>query len=192
MMKEEIVTAVRMMLVTLVLTGLLYPLGVTALAQAAFPWRAGGSTVEAGGRTVGSVLIGQQFTKAGYLQPRPSAANWDAAASTGSNLGPTSQKLRDRVTAERERLRHENPSAGGDVPVELVTTSASGLDPHLSPEAALWQAPRIAQARRATEADVRQVIADHVEGRALGFLGEPVVNVLRVNLALDARFGGER
>ena len=193
-MKNDLLVALRMTLVTLVMTGVLYPLAVTAVAQAAFPWRANGSLVETQGRVVGSELIGQGFAKPGYLQGRPSAAGsgWDAAASSGSNLGPTSQKLRDRVLGDRERLTAENPHAPGPVPVELLTTSGSGLDPHLSPDSALWQAPRIASARQVSEDDVRRVIDEHVEGRALGFLGEPVVNVLRVNLALDQRFGALR
>jgi len=183
----------RVTLVTLLLTGLAYPLLVTGLAQLLFPARAGGSLVEDGkGLVVGSELVGQGFTAPGYLWPRPSAAGdtgWDPMASGGSNLGPTSAKLRVRVVAEVERLRRENPAAPGPVPVELVTTSGSGLDPHLSPAAARWQAPRIATARGLAPDRVLAVIDETTEGRDLGFLGEPRVNVLLVNLALDRRFG---
>jgi K+-transporting ATPase ATPase C chain len=191
-MKSEVVVALRMTVVTLVLTGLLYPLLITGVAQAVFAHPANGSLVPATGPAVGSELIGQGFKKPGYFQPRPSAAGtdgYDPTSSGGSNLGPTSQKLRDRVTADLQRLRAENPQAPGPVPVELVTTSASGLDPHLSPEAALWQAPRVAAARRVTVADVEAAVQRHVEGRTLGFLGEPRVNVLLLNLDLDQRFG---
>ncbi len=144
------IVALRVTLVTLVLTGLAYPLAMTGLSQALFGHRAGGSLVKnERGEVVGSELIGQPFTRPEYFQPRPSAAGngYDATASSGSNLGPTSKKLRERVTAEVERLRKENPDAPLPIPVELVTTSASGLDPHLSPEAALWQVPRVARAR---------------------------------------------
>jgi K+-transporting ATPase ATPase C chain len=192
-MKRELLIALRTAVVTLVLTGLLYPLAMTGVAQALFTDKANGSmVVDAAGNVVGSSLIGQAFTNPGYLQPRPSAAGadgWDAGASGGSNLGPTSQKLRDRVAADVTRLQSENPDAKGAVPAELVTTSASGLDPHVSPAAALWQAPRIARARGLSAERVEAVIQAHVKGRDLGFLGEPTVNVLRVNLALDRQFG---
>lgn len=194
-MKTELVVALRMALATLVLTGLVYPLAVTGLAQAIFPWRANGSVVSAQGRVVGSELIGQGFESPAYFQSRPSAAGadgYDAANSAGSNLGPTSQKLRDRVAAEAARLRTENPQAPADVPIELVTTSASGFDPHLSPEAARWQLPRVAAARNASVADVEALLARRIEPRTLGFLGEPRVNVLRLNLDLDERFGPPR
>lgn len=189
---SEIKAALRMTVVTLVLTGLAYPLAVTALAQVAFPRAAGGSLVKgADGRVVGSALIAQAFAGPGYFQPRPSAAGsgYDAAASSGSNLGPTSKKLRDRVVADVERLHKENPQAVGPIPAELVMASASGLDPHLSPEAAQWQVPRIAAARGRPADEVRQVVEGAVEPRLLGFLGEPTVNVLRLNLELDRRFG---
>ncbi|MBK7977438.1 MAG: potassium-transporting ATPase subunit KdpC, partial [Deltaproteobacteria bacterium] len=192
-MKRELLIALRTAVVTLVLTGLLYPLAMTGVAQALFTDKANGSmVVDAAGNVVGSSLIGQGFENPGYLQPRPSAAGadgWDAGASGGSNLGPTSQKLRDRVAADVTRLQSENPDAKGAVPAELVTTSASGLDPHVSPAAALWQAPRIARARGLSAERVETVIQAHVKGRDLGFLGEPTVNVLRVNLALDRQFG---
>lgn len=191
-MKREFWIAVRMTAVTLILTGLLYPLAVTGLAQVLFPRQANGSLVAAGGRVVGSDLIGQRFTSPGHVQGRPSAAGadgYDASASGGSNLGPTSQKLRDRVAKDIARLRTENPDAIGPVPVELVTASGSGLDPHLSPEAARWQAPRVAKARGASVVDVERLIQNRVEPRTFGFLGEPRVNVLLLNLDLDTRFG---
>ncbi|WP_408629690.1 potassium-transporting ATPase subunit KdpC [Anaeromyxobacter oryzisoli] len=192
-LREHLVPAVRATIVTLVLTGLAYPLLVTGLAQLLFPHHARGSlAVDDKGAVVGSELLAQRFASPAYFQPRPSAAGeqgYDPLASGGSNLGPTSKKLRDRATAEVERLRRENPDAAGPVPVELVTTSGSGLDPHLSPAAALWQLPRVAKARQVPEARVRAVVEDAVEARDLGLLGEPRVNVLLLNLALDRRLG---
>jgi len=190
---KELVVALRTTVVTLVLTGVAYPLLTTGAALALFPGRARGSLIsDEQGRVVGSALIAQPFASAPYLQPRPSAAGekgYDAVASGGSNLGPTSKALRDRAVKEVERLRQENPDAPGAVPAELATASASGLDPHLSPAAALWQAPRIAQARGVALGRVRAVIEANVEGRDLLVLGEPRVNVLLVNLALDRLFG---
>jgi K+-transporting ATPase ATPase C chain len=191
-MRREFMIALRVTLVTLVLTGLVYPLVMTGFAQALFHNRANGTLVHDGsGAVVGSELIGQTFTNPAYLQGRPSAAGngYDATASSGSNLGPTSKKLRERVTADIDRLHKENPEAPPVVPGELVTTSASGLDPELSPAAALWQVSRIARARQIAPERISQVIESRVEGRDFGVFGEPRVNVLTLNLALDQQFG---
>jgi K+-transporting ATPase ATPase C chain len=177
---------------TLIVTGLLYPLAVTAMARAIFPHRAAGSLVVGEhGQVVGSALIGQGFALPAYFQPRPSAAGagYDALASGGSNLGPTSQKLRDRMTTDTLRLIAQNPQAPGLVPAELVMASASGLDSHVSPAAALWQVPRVAAARKVAPERIRQVVEENIQGRDLGLLGEPRVNVLMLNLALDRQFG---
>ena len=189
-MKNNFLLCLRTTLFTLLVTGLAYPLLVTAAALALFPGRARGSLVLDGrGGVAGSELIAQGFAAKGYLQPRPSAVNYDAAGSGGSNLGPTSRALHDRAKAALAQLQQDNPGAAGPVPAELVSTSASGLDPHLSPEAALWQVPRIAAARQVDPARVRAIVEAHVEGRDLWVLGEPRVNVLLVNLALDLHFG---
>jgi len=191
-MRKEILIALRATIVTLVLTGLVYPLATTGAAELLFGERAGGSLARSEtGQVVGSELIGQVFATPPYLQGRPSAAGsgYDATASSGSNFGTTSQKLRDRASADVARLRKENPEAPLPIPADLVTASASGLDPELSPEAALWEAPRIARARGVAEDRIRAVIENRTEARDLGFLGEPRVNVLEVNLALDQQFG---
>jgi K+-transporting ATPase ATPase C chain len=192
-MSSLVAIALRTTLVTLVLTGLAYPLAMTGAAQMLFPYRADGSLVtDAHGTVVGSELIGQAFSRPEYVWPRPSAAGangYDATSSSGSNLGPTSQKLRDRITADIARLTETNPEARGPIPSDLVTASASGLDPHLSPAAALWQAPRIARARNVAPERVSALIEANIEGRTFGILGEPRVNVLMVNLALDRQFG---
>jgi potassium-transporting ATPase KdpC subunit len=187
-----LVLALRVSIVTLVLTCLVYPLAVTTIAQVLFPAAASGSIVrDEKGRPIGSELIAQPFTWPDYFQPRPSAAGngYDAANSSGSNLGPTSAKLRDRAAADVKRLALENKDASGPVPAELVTASASGLDPHISPAAVLWQLPRVAKARGITPDRIRPVIEAHIEGRDLGFLGEPRVNVLLLNIAIDEQFG---
>jgi K+-transporting ATPase ATPase C chain len=193
---KTIFVALRSTAVTLVLTGLLYPMVMTALAQTLFPWRANGSLVtDEKGKVVGSELIAQGFVDPAYFQPRPSAAGekgYDATSSSGSNLGPTSKKLQDRIKKDIKRLREENPEAVGAIPADLVTTSASGLDPHLSPEAMLWQLPRVAKARGVAAERVKAVVDANVEGRTFGILGEPRVNVLVVNLALDRQFGRAR
>lgn len=190
-MKKELLVALRMTAITLVLTGLAYPLLVTAVAQSAFPWRANGSLVANGGQVVGSELIGQAFESPAYFQPRPSAAGadgYDAASSGGSNLGPTSRKLRDRIDADVARLRAGNPRASPEVPADLVTASASGLDPHVSPTAARWQVARVAAARGVQAGDLQALVDARTEARTFGLLGEPRVNVLLLNLELDRRF----
>ena len=192
-MKNLFGIAIRTTIVTLVLTGLIYPFVMTGLAQVLFPWRANGSLVtDEKGQIVGSELIAQGFVNPAYFQPRPSAAGekgYDATSSGGSNFGPTSKRLQDRIKDEIQRLKAENPDAIGVIPAELVTASASGLDPHLSPEAMLWQAPRVAKARGVGAERIKAVVDANVEGRTFGILGEPRVNVLMVNLALDRQFG---
>jgi K+-transporting ATPase ATPase C chain len=180
-----------MMLVMTVLTGLLYPLAVTGLCQVFFRDEANGSLITVNGQVIGSELIGQNFTKPEYFQPRPSAAGndgYDATASGGSNLGPTNKKLIDRVQASVDKFHKENPGYSRPIPADLLTTSGSGLDPHISPASAEAQAERVAKARGASADQIRSMIASHTEGRDLGFLGEPRVNVLQLNLELDRTF----
>jgi len=190
---DHIMPAVRATVVTLVLTGLVYPLDMTGVAQGLFRHSAEGSFVtDAAGKVVGSELMAQAFSSPAYFQPRPSAAGekgYDPLASGGSNLGPTSKKLRDQAAAALDALKKDNPDAPGPAPVELVTASGSGLDPHLSPPAALWQAPRVARTRGVAVDRVQALVGEYTEGRTLGVLGEPRVNVLLLNLAMDRRLG---
>jgi K+-transporting ATPase ATPase C chain len=182
---RNLVIALMMTVVTTVLLGVIYPLAITAIAQVAFPDRANGQLIERDGKVVGSRLIGQGFSSPGYFRSRPSAAGagYDAASSGGTNLGPTSQRLIDAVTANVEAARRENP--GAPVPIDLVTTSASGVDPHISPANADFQVPRVARERGISEATLRNIVGAYTEGRTFGLLGEPRVNVLELNLELD-------
>jgi potassium-transporting ATPase KdpC subunit len=189
-MKKQLLTAIWMTLATTVLLGIIYPLVMTGLAQVLFPSQANGSLIGTGGKTLGSHLIGQPFTSPAYFHSRPSAAGgagYDGTASGGSNLGPTNKTLVDRISASVQALQAENP--GAPVPVDLVTASGSGLDPDISPAAAEFQVPHIARERKMSEADVRALVAKHTSGRQWGFLGEPRVNVLDLNLALDQATG---
>jgi potassium-transporting ATPase KdpC subunit len=189
---QHIRPAIVMLVLMTVLTGLLYPLGFTVLAQAAFPHQAAGSLVTAGGKVIGSELIGQNFSAVQYFHGRPSAAGngYDAANSSGSNFAATSKKLKDRIAADVAKLKAENPAM--PVPDDLVTASASGLDPDISPAGALFQVPRIAKARHMPETEVSALIGRRVESRLFGLLGEPHVNVLKLNLALDALASGKQ
>jgi K+-transporting ATPase ATPase C chain len=188
-MKKNIQIAVLMTVATTVLLGIVYPLVVTALAQLLFRDKANGQLIVQNGKTVGSRIIGQTFAGPGYFHSRPSAAGngYDAANSAGSQFAATNQKLIDRVNGDLARIQAENP--GVPVPVDLITTSASGLDPDISPAAAAFQVRRVASERKAAEADIARLVAEHTEGRQLGLLGEPRVHVLELNLALDARYG---
>jgi K+-transporting ATPase ATPase C chain len=197
-MLKEIRPAIILLVALTLITGLAYPLAMTAIAGVVFPKQAEGSLIERDGKVVGSALIGQEFKSDKYFHGRPSAttapdpadstktvpAPYNAANSGGSNLGPTSKALSDRLKEDVDRLKAENPSM--PVPVDLVTTSGSGLDPDISPDAALFQVPRVAKARNMPKDQVRQLVTDKTEGRLAGFLGEPRVNVLALNLALDA------
>ncbi len=185
-MKKNLVIAFWFTLVTTVMFGILYPLAVTGLAQVLFPKRANGQLIEKNGKAVGSRIIGQTFTQAGYFHSRPSNAGtgYDATASSGSNLAPTNKNLLERVKGDVEKLRAENPTAL--IPVDLVTASGSGLDPEISPAGAEFQIPRVARERAMKDEDVRTLVEKHSKGRDLGFLGEPRINVLELNLDLDS------
>jgi potassium-transporting ATPase KdpC subunit len=200
-MLRQIRPAILVLVALTLITGLAYPLAMTGIAQIIFPYQARGSMIERGGKVVGSELIGQEFDSDKYFHGRPSAttapdpkdptktiaAPYNADNSGGSNLGPSNKALIDRVQGDMDKLKQENPSM--PVPLDLVTTSASGLDPHISPEAALFQVPRVAKARNLPEDRIRQLVADRTEGRLFGLLGEPRVNVLLLNLALDQLAG---
>lgn len=190
-MWQQIIPALRIKLFMTLLLGIVYPLAITGICQVAFQHQANGSLVRAGGRVIGSELIGQNFTRPEYFQPRPSAAGtdgYDATASSGSNYGPTNRKLIERVKASVETFRRDNPGFTGPIPADLLMTSASGLDPHISPAAAEAQAARIAGARGVAVEEVNQLIAQSTEAPSFGFLGDPRVNVLRLNVTLDERF----
>ena len=190
-MWQQILPGLRIKLYMTVLLGVVYPLAMTGISQVLFPHQANGSLIMSGDKVIGSELIGQNFAKPEYFQPRPSAAGndgYDPTASGGSNYGPTNQKLIDRVKASIDKFRKENPDYTGPLPADLVTASASGLDPHLSPDSAKAQASRVAKARGVSVDQMNQLIARFTEAPDLGFLGEPRVNVLKLNLAMDQQF----
>jgi len=194
-MWKQILPAFRAVILMTILTGVLYPGVVTGLAQVLFRNQANGSMITENGRVIGSSLIGQNFTKPEYFHPRPSAAGsdgYDSTASGGSNLGPTSQKLIDRVKSDEDKFRKENPDFDGPIPADLLTTSASGLDPHISPASAEVQIARVAKARGVDQIVLSKLVDANVEGRTAGFLGEPRVNVLMLNLALDQQYPVKR
>ncbi|MGH9704330.1 MAG: potassium-transporting ATPase subunit KdpC [Candidatus Acidiferrales bacterium] len=188
-MKKNLLIAIWMTLSTTLLLGIVYPLVVTGLAQVLFHHQANGSLIQAGGKTIGSHLIGQPFSSPAYFHPRPSAAGpagYNSQSSAASNLAPTNKSLIDRVNGDVEKLHNENPNAA--IPVDLVTTSGSGLDPDISPAAAEFQIPRISRERAVGQSQIRALVKNHTKPRQLGFLGEPRVNVLELNLDLDASF----
>jgi len=187
-MRNVLLVAVRYTLITTVLLGIVYPLTITGIAHLTMPNKADGQLIVRNGQVIGSAILAQSFTGPTYFHPRPSAAGngYDATSSGGSNLGPTSQALVSRIDASVAQWHKDDPAAKGPVPIGLVTTSASGLDPDISPEGAYYQVPMVAAARHLPEATVRALVKAHIQGRQLGFLGEPRVNVLELNLALDA------
>jgi K+-transporting ATPase ATPase C chain len=190
-MWQQILPGLRLKIFMTILLGVIYPLAITGLSQVLFPHQANGSLITVNGKVVGSELIGQNFSKPEYFQPRPSAAGndgYDATASGGSNYGPTNQKLVDRVKASIDKFRKDNPDYTGPLPADLVTASASGLDPHLSPDATLAQSARVAKARGVPQEQITQLVSKLTEGPDLGLLGDPRVNVLKLNLALDTQF----
>jgi len=190
-MWEQILPGLRIKIFLTVLLGVIYPLAMTGISQIVFPHQANGSLIKVGDKVIGSEIIAQNFTKPEYFHPRPSVAGnngFDGTSSGGSNFGPTNKKLIDRVTASIEQFRKENPDFHGPIPADLVTTSASGLDPHLSPDSAAAQVPRVAKARGISADQMNQIVNQFTEGPDLGVLGEPRVNVLKLNLALDQKY----